>query len=253
MREMTAGGELNDLTAERVWQELERALGEPHPRRFFEVLREVGALAVLFPEIDRLFGVPQRADYHPEIDTGVHVMMVLDEAARLSPLACVRFAALTHDLGKGTTPADILPRHHGHEERSVELLLELCRRYRAPNEFRDLAVVVARYHGICHRVAETRPATILKLLQGCDAFRRPPRFEQFLLACQADFLGRLGLQDRPYPQADFLRAALAAARAVDAGALKALGLDGDLFALELQKRRIEAIAQLKQQQPAPPV
>jgi tRNA nucleotidyltransferase (CCA-adding enzyme) len=251
MREMVDGGELDDLTPERVWQELERALGEPFPRRFFEVLRECGALAVMFPEVDRLFGVPQRADYHPEVDTGVHVLMVLDQAARLSPLATVRFAALTHDLGKGTTPPDVLPRHHGHEERSVELLQDLCRRYRAPNDFRDLALIVARYHGTCHRIAEARPGTVLKLLQGCDAFRRPERFEHFLLACQADFLGRLGLHDRPYPQAPFLRDALVAARSVDARALKAEGLDGDLFAMELQKRRIEAIAALKARQPDP--
>lgn len=249
MREMVAGGELRDLTPERVWQELERALGESHPRRFFEVLRECGALAALFPEIDRLFGVPQRADYHPEVDTGVHVMMVLDEATRLSGLATVRFAALTHDLGKGTTPTDLLPRHHGHEERSVELLHDLCRRYRAPNEFRELALIVARYHGTCHRIGDVRPATVLKLLEGCDAFRRPARFEHFLLACEADFLGRLGLQDRPYPQARFLRDALAAARGVDAAALKAEGLEGDAFGLELQKHRIEAIARLREANP----
>ncbi len=245
MHAMSAGGELTDLTPERVWQELERALGESQPRRFLEVLRECGALAVLFPEIDRLFGVPQRADYHPEVDTGVHLLMVIDQAARLSADATVRFAALTHDLGKGTTPADVLPRHYGHEERSVELLRDLCRRYRAPNHFRDLALIVARFHGICHRIDDVRGATVLKLLQGCDAFRRPDRFELFLLACEADFRGRLGLEDRPYPQADFLRAALHAAQAVDAGALRDQGLAGEEFAQELQKRRIGAIDALR--------
>lgn len=241
MRAMSAGGELADLTPERVWQELERALGESRPRRFLEVLRDCGALAVLFPEIDRLFGVPQRTDYHPEVDTGVHLLMVMDQATQLSREASVRFAALTHDLGKGTTPADVLPRHYGHEERSVELLRALCRRYRVPNRFRDLALIVARYHGICHRIDGVKASTVLKLLQGCDAFRRPDRFELFLLACEADFRGRLGLEDRPYPQAAFLRAALRAARDVDAGTLRAMGLDGEDFAEELRKRRIHAI------------
>jgi len=245
MRSMSAGGELADLTPERVWRELERALGESRPRRFLEVLRECGALAVLFPEIDRLFGVPQRADYHPEVDTGVHLLMVMDQAARLSEEATVRFAALTHDLGKGTTPADVLPRHYGHEERSVALLRELCRRYRAPNPFRDLALIVARFHGICHRIDEVKSATVLKLLQGCDAFRRPDRFELFLLACEADFRGRLGLEDRPYPQAEFLRATLQAARGVDAGPLRAQGLEGEDFAQELQRRRIGAIDEVR--------
>lgn len=248
MRAMSAGGELADLTPERVWQELERALGESRPRRFLEVLRECGALAVLFPEVDRLFGVPQRADYHPEVDTGVHLLMVMDQATRLSGEPTVRFAALTHDLGKGTTPADVLPRHYGHEERSVALLRELCRRYRAPNPFRDLALIVARFHGICHRIDDVKPATVLKLLQGCDAFRRPDRFELFLLACEADFRGRLGLEDRPYPQAAFLRAALRAARGVDAGALREQGLEGEEFAQELRKRRIGAIDEVRRAQ-----
>jgi tRNA nucleotidyltransferase (CCA-adding enzyme) len=241
MREMSTSGELNDLTAERVWQELERALGEARPRRFFEVLRACGALAVLFPEIDCLFGVPQRSDYHPEVDTGVHIMMVLDAAARLSSDARVRFAALTHDLGKGNTPSDILPRHYGHEERSVALLNELCDRYRAPNDFRELAATVARYHGLTHRVADLRGGTVLKLLQGTDAFRRPERFEQFLLACEADYRGRLGFESRDYPQAGFLRAAFAAAQAVPTQPLVERGLQGEAFAQELQQQRIVAI------------
>jgi tRNA nucleotidyltransferase (CCA-adding enzyme) len=242
MRAMVAGGELADLTAERVWKELERALGELRPRRFFEVLRDCGALAALFPEIDRLFGVPQRADYHPEVDTGVHTLMVLDQAARLCDDPRVRFAALVHDLGKADTPADLLPRHAGHEDRSVERVQALCERLRAPGDFRELALLVAGRHGQCHRADELRPATVLKLLLAADAFRRKERFEQFLLACEADFLGRLGMEDRPYPQAGLLRRALAAAAAVDTAPLVERGLAGTDFADALNGLRTEAIA-----------
>ena len=241
MREINATGELTDLTPERVWQELQRALGESRPRRFIEVLRQCGALAALFPEIDRLFGVPQRADYHPEVDTGVHILMVLDAAAQISPDPRIRFAALVHDLGKGTTPADILPRHYGHEERSVELLQQLCDRYRAPSDFRDLAAIVARYHGLSHRVRELKAGTVLKVLQSVDAFRRPDRFEQFLLACEADYRGRLGSEERVYPQADYLRRALAAAVAVDTQPLVTQDLSGETFANELHRLRVSAI------------
>jgi len=244
MRTMAADGELNDLTAERVWQETVRALAELHPRRYIEVLRECGALAVLFPEIDRLFGVPQRADYHPEVDTGVHILLVLDQAARLSDDPRIRFAALMHDLGKGTTPAEFLPRHHGHEERSVRLLEELCDRCRVPNDYRELAIIVARYHGLCHRADELRPDTKLKLLESTDAFRRPERFEQFLLACEADRRGRLGLEDQPYPQADLLRRARQAAVAVDTTTLLERGLAGEAFAGELHQLRTAAIRAL---------
>lgn len=246
MRAITASGELPDLTPERVWQETARALAEPHPRCYVEVLRACGALAVLFPEIDRLFGVPQRADYHPEVDTGAHLLLVLDQAARLSTDPCVRFAALMHDLGKGTTPADLLPRHHGHEERSVRLLEKLCDRYRVPNDYRELAITVARYHGLCHRADELRPETTLKLLQSADAFRRPERFEHFLLACEADARGRLGLQDRPYPHADLLRRARQTAMAVDTTALLERGLTGESFAEELHQLRTAAIANLNE-------
>ncbi|MGQ0657139.1 MAG: multifunctional CCA addition/repair protein [Chromatiales bacterium] len=242
MREMTASGELGEITPERVWQELERALGEPRPRRFVETLRECDALEALFPEVSRLFGVPQRADYHPEVDTGIHILMVLDAAARLSPDPRIRFAVLTHDLGKGTTPADILPRHYGHEERSVELLVDFCLRWRVPNDYRDLAAIVARHHGLAHRVRELKPATVLRLLQSTDAFRRPDRFEQFLTACAADYRGRLGLEERAYPQADYLRKVLAAAAGVAAQPLVTRGLTGDTFAGELSRLRISAIA-----------
>lgn len=244
MREIAASGELKDLTAERVWQELERALADPHPRRFIEVLRDCGALVELFPEIDRLFGVPQRADYHPEVDTGVHLLMVLDQAARLSQDARVRFAALVHDLGKGTTPVEILPRHHGHEERSVDLLNALCDRYRVPNEYRELAQIVARHHGRCHRIAEAKSNSILKLLQAADALRRRDRFEQFLVACEADARGRLGLVDRPYPQRAFLMSVLDAAASVDPAPLVERGLKGEAIAAELQRLRVLAIEAL---------
>ncbi len=241
MRAMVAAGEVDALVPERVWAELQRALGEVRPGRFIEILRECGALARLFPEIDRLFGVPQPARYHPEIDTGVHVLMVVDMAARLSPDPQVRFAALTHDLGKGATPSEQWPSHHGHEERGVERVQALCRRYRIPNDYRDLAVLVARWHGHAHRIAQLRPATVLKLLEALDAFRRPQRMESFLLACEADARGRAGLEERPYPQAERLRAALRAAAAVEAAPLAARGLRGPDIGRELFRQRVEAI------------
>ncbi len=242
MREMSASGELSDLTPERVWQEMERACGAAHPRRFIEVLRESGALAAIFPEIERLFGVPQRRDYHPEVDTGVHLLMALDAAARLTADPRIRFAVLTHDLGKGTTPPEILPSHHGHEQRSVDLLLDFCRRWRAPNDYRDLAAIVARHHGLAHRAQDLKPATVLRVLKDTDALRRPDRFEQFLTACEADYRGRLGLDQRPYPQAEYLRAALAAATAVEVQPLLEHGLSGTLLAAELDRLRLSAIA-----------
>jgi tRNA nucleotidyltransferase (CCA-adding enzyme) len=238
---MVESGEVDALTPERVWAELERALGEPHPARFFQVMRECGALARLFPEVDALYGVPQRADYHPEVDTGVHVMLVLGQAARLSPDPRVRFAALVHDLGKGTTPAEEWPRHVGHEERGVALVEGLCDRYRAPREYRDLGVLTARYHGQCHRALELRPVTVLGLLESLDALRRPERFERVLLACEADFRGRPGYEARAYPQAEYLRAARAAAAAVEARPLLERGLAGPALADEIRSLRLAAI------------
>jgi tRNA nucleotidyltransferase (CCA-adding enzyme) len=240
MRALVAAGELEELVAERVWQELERALGEPRPVRFFEVLRECGALARLLPELERLFGVPQPPDSHPEIDSGVHTLMVLEQAARLSPDARVRFAALAHDLGKGLTSPEQWPRHVGHEEAGAALIEALCRRLRAPNDYRDLAVLVARFHFHCHRAAELRAATLLDTLEALDVFRRPQRLEQFLLACEADARGRTGHEDRPYPQADIFRRAYAAARAVDAAAVAAAA-GGTAVAERLRERRIAAI------------
>lgn len=241
MQTMVAAGEAGDLVAERVWQETEKALATDNPEVYFSVLHECGALEVVFPEIERLFGVPQPQRWHPEIDTGIHTLMVLAQAAQLSDSTAVRFAALTHDLGKGITPPEHWPSHRGHEELSVALVLGLSERLRVPNEHRDLAVQVARYHGHSHRAAELRPKTILKVLEGVDAFRRPKRFEQFLLACEADARGRAGLENRDYPQSDLLRAAFAAAAAVEAAKLGLEGLDGEQIRERIRKARIAAI------------
>jgi tRNA nucleotidyltransferase (CCA-adding enzyme) len=246
MRAIVADGEVDALVPERVWQELARGLGEQRPSRMFEVLRDCGALAVLLPEVERLWGVPQRAEYHPEVDTGVHLMLVLDMAARLQAPLAVRFACLTHDLGKGTTPADILPKHIGHEVRSVDLLLVLCERLRVPNECRELAVVVAREHGNIHRSGEFNAAAVLRLLERCDALRKPERFAQVLLACECDARGRLGLQERPYPQRDRLSVALQAARAVSTAEIaqeaQAQGLEGPAIGERIQRARAAAVA-----------
>ncbi|MCK6371577.1 MAG: multifunctional CCA addition/repair protein, partial [Gammaproteobacteria bacterium] len=211
MREMVAAGEAADLVPERVWQETERALATDRPDVFVSTLRECGALAVIYPEIDVLWGVPQPEKWHPEIDTGVHLLMALRQGARLSPKPEVRFAVLVHDLGKGTTPRRFWPRHTGHEERSVALAGALCDRLAVPNRYRELGCAVARYHGLSHRALELRPATIVRLLEGVDAFRRPERFEDFLAACEADARGRLGLETTSYTQGQWLRQALAAA------------------------------------------
>jgi tRNA nucleotidyltransferase (CCA-adding enzyme) len=245
MKQMTAAGEVDYLVPERVWKELEQALAELYPRRFFEMLRACGALARIFPEIERLFGVPQPKRYHPEIDTGIHTLKVLEIASQLSQDTQVRFAALTHDLGKGETPANEWPHHYGHGERGVALVLALCERLRIPKSYCDLAVHVAHYHNQAHLAQELRPGTLLKLLNSVDAFRRPHRFEQFLLACEADARGRAGLEDRLYPQAHWLRSAFHAAAAVTAQPLVAAGLQGKAIAQELQQRRIATIKHLK--------
>jgi len=241
MRGMVESGEVDALVPERVWQETLKALDCDKPSVYFEVLRACGALAKVFPELERLWGVPQPAKWHPEIDTGVHVMMVLDQAARLSAEPAVRYAALTHDLGKGTTPKDILPHHYGHEERSVKLVEALCERLRVPKEFKELAVIVAKHHGLVHKAEEIRSDTLLKLLESVDAFRRPERFELFLLACEADHRGRTGLEDTPFPQADYLRKAFAAARAVTAAALDTAKLSGPEIGAALKDHRLAAI------------
>ena len=214
MRQMVAAGEVQALVPERVWQELARGLMEARPSRMLTVLRDCGALAVLLPEVERLWGVPQRADYHPEVDTGAHLLLVLDMAARLNAPLPVRFACLTHDLGKGTTPPDVLPRHIGHEQRSAHLLKGVCERLRVPTDCRETADVVAREHGNIHRCMTLNAAALLRLLERCDALRKPGRFAQVLLACECDARGRGGLEDAPYPQRPHLSAALQVALAV---------------------------------------
>lgn len=246
MREMVADGEANALVPERVWQELARGLMADKPSRMFEVLRDCGALQVLLPEVDKLWGVPQRADYHPEIDTGVHLMMVLDMAAQLKAPLTVRYACLGHDLGKGNTPADILPRHMGHEERSVRLLKAVNDRLRVPTDCRELAEVVAREHGNIHRSGEFGAAAVVWLLERCDAIRKPERFDEVLLSCECDARGRLGQQDRAYPQRARLRQALDAALAVStaqvAEAAQAAGLSGKAVGEQVHAARVEAVA-----------
>ena len=242
MREMVAAGEAEALVPERVWQETVRALAEDAPQRFFEALRKCGALQVIFPEIDRLWGVPQPERWHPEIDTGVHVMMVLEQAARFSSRTEVRFAALTHDLGKGVTPKEYWPRHTGHEAASVRLVGEMCERLGAPRRFRALAEQVARYHGVCHRAAELRPETRLKVLEALGAFREGSMLEDFLVACEADYRGRKGMTEHAYPAADIFRTAFRAASGVSGAELAASGYDGASLGAELRRRRIAAIA-----------
>jgi len=244
MREIAASGELNALVAERVWQELHKTLQMPAPWKFFEVLREANALAVIFPEIDALFGVPQPEQWHPEIDAGVHTMMVLEQACRLSDDPVVRFAALVHDLGKGITPREEWPRHVMHEHRGVPLIEKLCARLRVPNAFRDLAILVGRHHLVMHKATEVRPGTLLDLLEHLDAFRRPERVEQFVLACEADARGRKGLEDRDYPQADLVRRAHAAARAVAISEEARAGLSGEQIAEKFRQARALAIAEV---------
>ena len=245
MRQMVQAGDADHLVPERVWQELARGLMEAQPSRMFEVLRACGALAVLLPEVERLWGVPQRPEYHPEVDTGVHLMMVLDMAARLNAPLGVRFACLTHDLGKGTTPADMLPRHIGHEQRSAQLLRGVCERLRVPVDCRELADVVAREHGNLHRSGELNAAAVLRLLERCDAIRKPERFEDVLLDCECDARGRLGFEESAYPPRARLLAALAAARAVDtapvAAQAAARGLKGPQVGEQIHAARVRAI------------
>jgi tRNA nucleotidyltransferase (CCA-adding enzyme) len=244
MRRMTESGELTALVPERVWQETERALGESRPDVFFETLRECGALQVIFPELAALYGVPQPPRWHPEIDTGVHVMLALRYSAASGASTAVRFAVLMHDLGKALTAPEHWPSHRGHEERGVPVIEALCARLKVPNGYRDLAVLTARHHAVVHRAAELRPSTVLKLLETTDAFRRPERFEEMLQACEADARGRTGLEGQPYPQRDLLRRALAAAAAVTLGASEREGLAGPAIGEKMRDKRLAAIKAL---------
>ena len=247
MQNMVAAGEVDALVPERVWQEMAKGLMCAQPERMFTVLRDCGALAVLMPELHALWGVPQRAEYHPEIDTGVHTMMVLQMAVRLQAPLAVRFAALTHDLGKGTTPAHILPRHIGHEMRSVDLLRRVCQRWRVPADCKELALLVAKEHGNIHRSLDLNPAATLRLLERCDALRRPERFALALLACECDARGRLGHEEHPYPQAAQLQSALLAAQSVEAGAVLATArLNSDTAAKQDGAWAAEQIRQARQ-------
>jgi len=245
MRRMTAAGEVSALVPERVWQETERALGEADPQVFFETLRACGALRVIFPEIDVLFGVPQPPRWHPEIDTGVHVMMALQQAANAGASTAVRFAVLTHDLGKALTPRAQWPSHHGHEQLGLEPLEDLCTRLKVPNACRELAHLATLQHTLVHRALELKPATVMTLLENCDAFRRAERFGELLQACEADARGRAGRENEPYPQAAYLREALAAAAAVVLKEDERRGLPGPAIGDEIRRRRLAVISDLK--------
>ena len=247
MADMVSSGEADALQADRVWAETEAALSGPNPQLYFQALRDCGALAVLFPEIDALFGVPQPPKWHPEIDCGLHTLMVLEQAAMLSEDVDVRFAALVHDLGKATTRQSDLPGHPGHERRSVKLLHGMSNRLPVPRACRELGALVAEYHGHCHRVFELKPSTILKVLQKVDAFRRPERFRKFLLACEADARGRAGLEDREYPQADYFERACNEASQVAADQVTDPEASGAEIGAEIDRMRLKAIKAMKAQ------
>jgi tRNA nucleotidyltransferase (CCA-adding enzyme) len=245
MRAMVDNGEVDHLVAERVWKEMERALGESAPDIFIQSLRDCGALARLFPELDALFGVPQTAVHHPEIDTGVHTLMSLQQAAKITHNTYIRFATLLHDLGKGTTPKEEWPRHIAHEERSIPLVKNLCERIGAPKDYRELALIVAQWHTHCHRALELKPATLLKVLQLTDAFRRPERFDNFLMCCESDARGRTGFEARAYPQANYFRGALTSCQTIDAKAISARGFMGKAFGDEIHRLRVIALTDYK--------
>ena len=240
MRKMVSAGEADSLKPDRVWQETEKALSGPTPEVYFKVLRDCSALSTVFPEINALFGIPQSEKWHPEVDTGIHTLMALSIAARVTDSVAVRFATLTHDLGKATTPKDIWPKHHGHEERSVEILRSFCKRLPIPKRYRELAVAVAQQHGMAHRAKELKPNTIYKLFESLDGLRRPERFEEFILACEADARGRDGFENHQYSQADVLRTALNAARKVQAKDLGEIE-QGPSLGEKLRKYRVKAI------------
>ena len=244
MRKISFSKELETLAPERIWNEFMRALGSAYPARFILALRSCHALKILFPEIDRLFGVPQAKQHHPEIDTGIHTLMALNQATQLSDNTRVRFATLLHDLGKGTTPKAKLPSHHGHEERGVKLIQAFCNRYHVPEKFRQIAVKVSRYHLDCHRAKDLRPDTLLRKLEGLDAFRQPEILEQFLLCCEADARGRSGFEKHDYPQANIFRQAFEAAKQVDPKNFVKQGYKGKDIAEAIRKERVNVIKNL---------
>ena len=246
MTAISTSGELDYLVAERVWKETERALGERSPDIFIETLRRCGALKVLLPEVERLFGVPQRADYHPEIDTGIHTLMALQQSVRLSDRSAIRFAVLVHDLGKGITPDDVLPSHKGHEARGVALVDNVCDRFKVPNDVRQLALAVTEYHLMCHKAQQLKPETIVNLLKGIGALKSRDKLEDFILCCEADARGRTGFEDRDYPSSDYLRDALSCISAISVADLVEAGLDGAEIGRQLHLRRTARIADLKQ-------
>lgn len=245
MENMVASGEVDALVPERVWQEMQKALSEKTPTYFIETLRACGALKRIMPELDCLWGVPQPVEHHPEIDTGIHTLMVLEQACKLSNNAKVRFAALVHDLGKGTTPKSEWPRHINHEARGAKIVLNMCKRMRIPNEYRDLAERTARFHLHFHRALELKPATVVKTLVQIDAFRKPERFENFLLASEADARGRPGYEDKIFQQGDYFRRALEAARNINIEALRKLGFENQALANKINDSRVSAVKALQ--------
>ncbi|ACS84640.1 multifunctional CCA addition/repair protein [Musicola paradisiaca] len=251
MQMMTRAGDLDYLTPERVWKETEKALGTDAPQVYFQVLRDCGALAVLFPEIDRLYGVPAPARWHPEIDTGIHVMMSLSMAARLSPDIDIRFAVLCHDVGKGLTPQALWPRHHGHGPAGVPLVQALCQRLRVPNAPRDLACLVTEYHDLVHTVQILRPQTLLKLFDAIDVWRKPQRLEQLIISSESDARGRAGFEQNPYPQGDYLREAFRIASQVTSAEVVAAGFRHGAIREEMHRRRHQALENWKASQSTP--
>ena len=246
MNDMVTAGEVDALVPERVWQEMKKALSERTPGAFITSLRDCGALQRILPELDCLFGVPQPEEHHPEIDTGIHTLMVLEQACLLSDEADVRFAALLHDLGKGTTPKKEWPRHIAHEARGADIVKKVCQRLRIPNEYRDLAERTARFHLHYHRALELKPATVIKTLEQLDAFRKPERFEKFLLASEADARGRPGYENKKFPQGDFFRQAFNVSKDVDISALRELGFENMALANKIKETRISAVTELKE-------
>ncbi|NVK23543.1 MAG: multifunctional CCA addition/repair protein [Gammaproteobacteria bacterium] len=247
MTEISRSGELTSLTPERIWQETHSALTEKNPRIYFETLKQTGALKALFPEVDVLWGIPNPAKWHPEIDTGIHTMMVLEQACLLSEHIPVRFAALVHDLGKGLTPAEEWPSHHGHELKGKKPITELCDRIKVPNDCKELALLVSEFHTHTHKAFELKPATVIKLFNKVDVWRKPERFEQFLQVCTADMRGRTGFENSDYPQTDYLRKCAQACRAVQARTYVEQGLKGSAIKTAMDSERLNLVQDIKLQ------